>query len=333
MEHDRKKHPLVPRPGTDIAAPGRRTRRVMAEVTGDILARARAQDLGAARVPVGAYRLRAPDYRQILRWAEASGLAPEEVLERLAESSVEQWRFAWREGQDWRLGSIGFFVEDGAMVSVAWDFDVLPFLPGNWESGLLIRHLGLKGDWPDVATALRPVLPRLRTLSCGWLGLELLDLSPVPGLTELICGDNPLAALDLSPVPDLTTLDCGSTDLTELDLSPVPRLTKLSCWNNNLAELDLSPVPCLTNLRCGGKPLTKLDLSPVPGLTTLEYSFNNRAELDLSVVPGLTTLDCSYNKLTELDLSRVPRLTILRCGHNDLTELDLSPVPGMTTLD
>jgi hypothetical protein len=88
MEHD-KKHPLVPRPGTDITTPGRRTSRVMAVVTGDILARARTQDLGAARFAIGEYLLREPDYRQILRWAEAAGLAPEVVLERLAESSVE----------------------------------------------------------------------------------------------------------------------------------------------------------------------------------------------------------------------------------------------------
>jgi hypothetical protein len=123
---DDTKHPLVPRPAADIAAPGRRTPRVVAAVTGDILARARAQDFDAARVPLGEYRLRAPDYRQILRWAEAAGLVPEAVLERLAGSSVEpEW---------WMLGDmepIGWCVEDGAIVCLAWDFDVFPFIPGD----------------------------------------------------------------------------------------------------------------------------------------------------------------------------------------------------------
>ncbi len=73
---------------------------------------------------------------------------------------------------------------------------------------MLIRHLGLEGRWPDVSTALRPVLPRLQTLCCGSLGLELLDLSPVPELTTLDCVSNNITELDLSPVPGLTTLFC-----------------------------------------------------------------------------------------------------------------------------
>ncbi|QVL49536.1 MAG: hypothetical protein KFB96_03210 [Thiocapsa sp.] len=67
---DDTKHPLVPRPAADIAAPGRRTPRVVAAVTGDILARARAQDLDAARVPLG----EAPT-----RFLSASTCTPEDI--------------------------------------------------------------------------------------------------------------------------------------------------------------------------------------------------------------------------------------------------------------
>ncbi len=327
---DDTKHPLVPRPAAEIAAPGRRTPRVVAVVTGDILARARAQDLGAARVPLGEYLLRAPDYRQILRWAEASGLAPEAVLERLAESSVPYPQDPRSDDAE----TIRFSLEDGAMVRVAWDFRRLPFIPDSWESGLLIRDLGFRGRWPDVAIALRPVLPRLQTLSCCWIELELLDLSQVPGLTELYCWFSRLTELDLTPVPGLTELHCASNKLTELDLSPVSGLTELHCGGNDLTELDLSPVPELTWLECSySDNLTELDLSPVPRLTNLHCEGNNLTELDLTPVPGLTELDCGINALGELDLSPVPGLTKLYCWDNDdLTELDLSPVPCLTKL-
>jgi hypothetical protein len=314
--------------------------------TCDVLRRAERRALDAARYRIGSYSLREPDYRQILRWAEASGMAAEEVMERLAGSSV---RFAHEEPP------IGFVVENGAMDSVAWDFGVFPFVPDNWEAGLVIRTLGFEGQWPDVAIALRPRLPSLRALCCRGIGLEWLDLSQVLGLTWLNCDNNNLSELDLSPVPLLTTLhcsgnnlteldlspvrcltelDCGESALRELDLSPVPRLTKLYCWNNDeLTELDLSPVSNLTWLECSrNNNLSELDLSPVPRLTTLHCAGNNFTELDLAPVPGLIELDCGDSAVRELDLSPVPRLTKLYCWDNELTELDLSPVPGLTKL-
>lgn len=92
------------------------------------------------------------------------------------------------------------------MVSVVWDFGVFPFVPGNWEAGLVIRTLGFEGQWPDVAIALRPRLPSLRALCCRGIGLERLDLSQAPGLNWLNCDNNNLSELDLSPVPGLTKL-------------------------------------------------------------------------------------------------------------------------------
>ncbi len=209
MEHDTT-HPLVPRPAADIVTPGRRTPRVVAAVTGDILARARAQDLDAARVPLGAYRLRAPDYRQILRWAEGLDLTPEAVLERLAECRVEPRVLgAWE--------PIAFVVEDGAILSLAWDFERLPMIPGDWEAGLRIRQLGLHGRrWQDPNIPLRPSLANLNILRCGGIGRHSLDLSLVRRLTKLNCGGNELAALDLAPVPGLTKLNCSDNLLRQL---------------------------------------------------------------------------------------------------------------------
>jgi len=277
MTH-REQNALIPRPGTAVTAPGRRTPRVIAEMVRDVLARATDGHLSQARFRIGDYALREPDYRQILRWAEALGEAPEEVLATLAAYRLELDLF--EDGE-----AVAFAVEDGTIVSLAWDLERLPSIPGTWEPGLGIRTLGLGGRWPDESAVLRPRLPRLERLVCPEIGLALLDLSGVPGLTALNCWYNPLTALDLSPVPGLTKLEC--------------------CYNQ-LTALDLSPVPGLTELWCGSNQLTELDLSPVPGLTTLDCSENQLTELDLSRVPGLTSLDCDSNQLTELDRSPVP---------------------------
>jgi hypothetical protein len=343
MEDD-KKNQLVRRPGSELGTPGRRTNRVMEGMTRDILARAKAQGLSAARFRIGDYLLREPDYRQIMRWAEAGGMRPEEVLERLAGSVVELPR------SEPGIEPIRFSMEDGAMLSVAWDFERFPFTPDSWESGLLIRELGFESTRSNATIILRPNLPMLKTLVCESPRLKVLDLSQVPGLTELICEANDYTELDLTPVPGLTRLNClvGKLDLTpvpglselncgdsglrELDLSPVPRLTRLNCESNGLTELDLTSVPGLTELYCLDNNLTELDLMPVPELTHLYCQFNNLTELVLTPVSCLTELECWYNSLTELDLTPVPGLSELDCSDNNLTELDLSPVPALTDL-
>jgi Leucine-rich repeat (LRR) protein len=263
MKRD-KKNALIHRPGTGISTgTGRRTSPIIERMAQDVLARAKAQALKTARYRIGEYELREPDYRQILRWAEELEMAPEAVLAVLAESRVEPE--SW---QDWE--PIGFAVEDGAIVSLAWDFERLSLVPQVWEPGLVIRTLGFAGEWRDPAVALQPVVPRLQTLRCSPVGLESLNLAGVPELTMLYCDENQLTELDLSPVPELTELSCWDNELTELDLSPVPGLTKLRCGWIRLTELDLSPVPELTELDCRHNQLTKLDLSPVPGLRKLK---------------------------------------------------------------
>ncbi len=322
---DETKNALIQRPGTGLAGTGPHTSPVIARMTRDVLARAKAGGVSLARFRIGEYLLREPDYRQMLRWAAALEMAPEALLTELAACRLEP-----EPGED--SEPIGFAIENGAIVNLAWSFDRLPLIPAFWEPGLLVHTLGYRGKWPDVATPLRPVLLRLQTLVCRDLGLKYVDLSQVPGLTELECGVNELTELELLPVPGLTKLYCWDNELTQLDLTPVPGLTELSCSVNLLPALDLSPLQGLSMLDCGGNDLTELDLSPVPGLTALYCWGNQITELDLTPVPGLTKLQCWHNQLTELDLNLVPGLTQLWCRYNQLTELDLSPVPGLTEL-
>ena len=288
---DETKNALIQRPGTGLAGTGPHTSPVIARMTRDVLARAQAGGVSLARFRIGEYLLREPDYRQIRRWAESLGMTPEALLAQLAWCRLELFR------ED--VEPFEFTIEDGAIVSLVWNFDRLPFCPAPWEPGLLVRALGLVfrylGRRPGPVTPLRPVLPLLQTLICRDLGLESLDLSKAPGLTNLNCGGNILTKLDLSPVPGLTKLNCMANDLTELDLSFVPGLSVFSCSDNQLTELDLSPVPGLTELRCWGNQLTDLDLWPVPGLTVLDCDANPLTELDLSPVPALTDLWCDEN--------------------------------------
>ena len=275
----------------------------------------------AARFPIGNYELRDPDYRQISIWAKALDLEPAGIIQRLESS------FCARGNRS----RIIFGVEDGSIVTLAWDFDLLPLSVFEWVDGLAIREVGFKG-LPKVTPHISLRLPLLVRLICSGIKLTELGLSNVHGLTELWCENNQLSKLDLSNVPGLTTLWCHSNQFTELDLTNVPGLSRFSCSHNQLTTLDISKIPGLAEFCCGDNRLTRLDLSTVPGLIVLSCENNQLTELNLSNTVGLIELDCSGNRLTELDLSKVPGLPHLLCSNNQLTKLDLSKVPGLIGL-
>ena len=318
------------------------------------LAHSPKKELFTAKFPIGGYSFCAPDYKQVLLWARALDLDPAEVIRRL-ESSI---------ADDNLGGNYGFTVSNGSIITLDWDFNLLPLKEFEWIDGLLIEALQLKGrlsnsiikslknlshlarlnlskksdqdnvshaDYPLTVLDLPPV-PSLTELWCDGIGLNKLDLSPLPSLISLGCHNNQLTQLNLSPVPGLKRLWCHNNQLTQLNLFPVPGLTELWCHSNQLTNLDLVPVPGLTELWCHSNQLTNLDLFPVPSLTELSAGENMLTHLDLYLVPGLTLLWCGDNELTKLDLSSVLGLTTLWCDTNQLTELDLSPVLDLTEL-
>lgn len=259
---DEKTNALIYRPASGLSKPDRGSNPILRRITQDVLTRAQDNRLSGARFRVGGYLLREPDYRQILRWSDALGMPPEEVLETLAEIRVQSERGG-------NYNPITFGIEDGAIVSLAWDFRYMPLIPVVWERGMLIRDLGFCGDRPGGAIGLCPVLARLQTLVCEKCCLRYLDLSQVPQLTTLFCGANFLSQLNLSQVVGLTELCCSDNELTELNLLPVPRLTKINCTWNQITMLDLASVRELTRLSCYYNRLTELDLTSTPKLTHL----------------------------------------------------------------
>jgi Leucine-rich repeat (LRR) protein len=318
---------------------------IISGMVADVLSGAR--DLSKSKLyRLHDYELCEPDYEQMLLWASANDMHPEEFV-----GCFNRDQFEVRNG---KIRRVSFFADS-------------LFIPDEWVDGLQIEALSIVGSFvqwtengydfqgndawlPSKTTVSIRKNPSLRILDISENFLPELDLSFAPELRELNCENNLLAELALSPVPKLRVLKCGDTfpyegwsetsykisptnSLTEVDLSSVPKLEILFCCNNDLTELDLSSVPELRELYCDKNDLTELDLSSVPKLEILSCCNNDLTELDLSSVPELRELYCDKNDLTELDLSSVPKLEKLACSSNLLTELDLSSVPELELVD
>ena len=265
--------------------------RIVTSMVDETLAVVRQQlDTEARKFRIGQYEWCEPDYQQIIIWAKALSLKPEEVVHRLLEGKMP--RFVQSGDAEWTKTVF----TDGKLRRLNWNFDLLPIESFEWVDGLALTHLALFR--PGLQSKRIPEmsfrLPALTHLLCNRVGLSELDLSSVPNLKCLNLGWENLTTLDISSVPQLTYLCCGETQITKLDLSNVPTLTSLVLEANQLTELDLSNVPMLKALHCGQSLLTKLDLSKVPMLTTLFCSGNNLVELDIRCLEDIKELE--YDK-------------------------------------
>jgi hypothetical protein len=349
---------LVPRPpsGVEKAAPG--VKRILSGIVADTLALASREQRAPEpkRFRIGEYEWCEPDYRQILIWAEETGLKPEEVILRLLnQQSLCKDVF----GQP---GTEPFFDEPlysdgGRLLKVNFDLGLFRCGKLEWMNGLAITHLRFIGAsdaaWLSDLGALP--LVRLRYLSCRRLGLTHLNLTRVPRLKILACSDNRLEKLQLDCSPQLTHLFCGKNILAELRVDQIPELRSLDCRANRLAQLDLSGLYRLYATRCGDNKLTELKLAGLPNLELLSCQENCLCDLDLAEVLGLCMLDCSSNqifelvglgqltslrylecsrnRLTWLDFSSMQELEYLGCAGNAISELDLNSCPNLIELD
>ncbi len=132
---------LIHRSGTNLANVDKGNNPVLNRMTQDVLARAQERGLNQARFRIGHYLLREPDYRQILFWSEALGMAPDAVLAVLAKTRSEPHYPGYFE-------PITFSLSDGAIFSLAWNWALLPLIPAICMPGLHIRRLGIYCIWP-----------------------------------------------------------------------------------------------------------------------------------------------------------------------------------------
>ena len=233
---DENNRSLISLPDASLALARPKSGRVLSELVGDTLALA----LGKPLRKIGEYEWCEPDYRQILLWAEALGLEPEEVIRRLLDRRTlhmpERDRTVFQET----------VFENGRIVKLNWDLNLLPISNFEWIEGLEIDYLRL-AFWQYDESARVPLkvsLPKLRELNCECATTEL-DLSGVPSLEKLWCSGKGLTSLQLSKLPRLKELQCKFSQISELDLSKLPTLTVLNCQANQLAVIDLSQVPLL----------------------------------------------------------------------------------------
>ena len=265
---------LISRPSAALATADGAARGILMRMTSGVLAVARAQQALSEQPThqVGEYQLREADHRQVLMWAQALALSPEEVLQRLAQARIDN-----AHGE-----TLSFAIDNGALTSLVWDFDALPLARFEWVDGLQIRRLGFKQASTPSPRTLALRLPRLDFLWCNRVGLTELQLQTAPALTRLFCAYNELTVLDVRAAPGLTTLACDNNQLRTLNLSGVSALTTLWCQENQLTELDLAEVSQLNLLVCDYNRLHALQLPEASALTELWCRGNQLTRLPLA---------------------------------------------------
>jgi Leucine-rich repeat (LRR) protein len=319
---------------------------ITSRIVGDLLSLVKGDQVVQDRIQLGHYSFRPQDHRQVMKWAETFKIDPIDLLGIFEKSGY-------------------FEVAGGAILGLLWDLEKLPTPPNDWEDGMLITTLWIRGkysteqrdrlciteeDLPQlVDLELKALwglqieigrLPKLKWLELRSCNLATLRLEDFPSLRGLFLFRTELCSIEPSYLPDLLHLAHNRNKLTEIDLMHFPGLKSLDIGaastittrSNQIRSLDLSPTPLLTDLDCSYNKLQVLDLSSTPLLTRLNCSNNQLKELDLSTTPLLTTLNCSGNQLKELDLSPTPLLTELDCGNNQLQSLDLKPTSSLTSL-
>jgi hypothetical protein len=128
---------LIPRPSHELSAPQTAGNRILAGMVEETLALGRKESVAqTARFRIGDYAWCEPDYRQILLWAEAMDLEPLAVIEGLLAGLSETHT---EDLPRWA----GTRFEEGRIVSLVWNFDLLPLHSFEWVDELRITSLFL----------------------------------------------------------------------------------------------------------------------------------------------------------------------------------------------
>lgn len=280
--NDKKENALVPRPSSAVEKTASGPKRILSGIVADTLALA----IKEPRVPspakfrIGKYEWCEPDYRQILIWAEETGLMPEEVTTRLFDQqSLCKDRFGQPMTKPYFDGPLFL---DGRLLRVNWDLKLLRCNRIEWVNGLEI--IGIRFIGASDAASLSDIgalpLARLKWLICHRVGLTHLALSRLPALKVLGCSENRLEKLQLHSSAQLTHLFCAKNMLAELEVSQISKLRVLHCADNAISELDLSSCQNLEKVNCSKNPIRVLDIRGLKHLRTLHRSPDTKVIMD-----------------------------------------------------
>ncbi len=172
------------------------------------------------------------------------------------------------------------------------------------------------GDYQRVLDLSRNM--KLEAIDLGFTGLQMPDISHLPGITELF-----LTHL-WGPFPDLKPL----SQLRKLDISFEQTYRQL--------DVDVSHCPYLEELNVNFTARTLSDLSYNPELRKLSIMCCDFSSIDISALTKLRQFDGSKGHLRSVDVSANPELSYLDLSpmENDLLEtLYIAPgqkIPGVT---
>ena len=192
---------------------------IASRMAGDLLSRVKGAQVAQERIQLGAYSFRPPDYRQIMRWAETFGIDSIDLLDNFEKAEY-------------------FEVSDGAILSLRWDLEKLPLPPNDWEDGMSIKCLYIRGKFSKEQRRghlciTGESMPNLSDLTLWGLGTISVEISRLPKLEWLRCWSCNLQALRLEDFPSLCGLSLRRNKLRHFEFSFLPDLIHLNCSSNN----------------------------------------------------------------------------------------------------
>lgn len=254
---------------------------------------------------------------------------------RLPSTAGFRWLASWVALDDSEFTPIQFEVVKGSILSIAWDFGLLPYLPSEWEHGLNIHRMGFNGDSHSNLHLPSKYLPYTEQLVCSNCNLSSLRLRGLASLIRLDCSNNNLIKLDLQDSKQLEVLMCGGNQLAHylnLGLSENSALRILDCSEHNLNALDLSFAPNPVHLNASNNEIAEIDLNALNRLISLNCNCNRLVSFGRSLPPSLLELRCSQNYLERIELGNSSAIKTLHCKWNRLNELNLASNPDLDEL-
>jgi Leucine-rich repeat (LRR) protein len=301
---DTQQNALLPLESRSPSESGTGPGSIISGMVSDAIAIARSIERAStsARFRIGDFEFCEPDFRQILIWAKALEISPQSLIQEFEEISNDH--------------DTKFKIEDGSIVSLAWDFARLPMVKIEFVSDISIQEISLfQSDYfsdcefadDDIAAE-----PQVDILIC------------LRSLRILYIYDVKISSLKLIEMESLSELYCTCTNLTEIDLSNVPKLKILWCRYNQLTELNLTGQSMLISLHCDKNKLKRLAISNAPHLYEIYCDYNNLTDLDISSAHNLKSLKCDNNIIMNINLYGIESIKYISCHNNNIARIDIS---------
>lgn len=237
---------LVPRPpgGVEEARPG--AKRILSGMVEGALELAQKKPVSPVpqRFRIGDYEWCEPDYRQLLIWAQKLGVKAEVVVDELL-SGEKPAGVPWAET----------VFENGRIIKLNWDTELLPLRELELGHGLRITHLSLSSRRCFSRLLSRSGVyerPESAFACCqDWVEYKKTEGEKVDKILD--DSDCPLEILNLPDLPELTHLSCSESMISDcaggLSFRGTPKLELLECDSGLMEAVDVRPLVHLKEVK------------------------------------------------------------------------------------